>query len=285
MKVMIRYGIIGLWLAVGVSGGQAREPLPEKLVVLTFDDSAKSHYTVARPLLKELGFGATFFITEGWDFATNKVHYMTWEEIRMLHEDGFEIGNHTRDHMGVTPKTVSRLDEQLSAIEARCKDHGIPSPVTFAWPGNAITPDAFQILQQHGIQFARRGGAPEYPYKLGRGPAYEPGIDHPLLVPTAADARPFWQLDNFMELVKLVEPGKVTVLQFHGVPDVAHPWVSSKEDKFSSYMRWLKEHDYTVIALRDLAKYVDVKTHPEDPLAIIEQRKKEISRSEAQPQP
>ena len=39
------------------------------LVVLTFADSAKSHFTVARPLLKRLGFGATFFITEGFDPA------------------------------------------------------------------------------------------------------------------------------------------------------------------------------------------------------------------------
>src|SRR5438132_9425644 len=85
----------------------ALEPIPDKLVVLTFDDSSKSHFTVARPLLKRLGFGATFFITEGFDFFTNQEDYMTWEEIVQLHRDGFEIGNHTRDHKGVTPKTLS----------------------------------------------------------------------------------------------------------------------------------------------------------------------------------
>ena len=40
-----------------------RKAIPDRLVVLTFDDSAKSHYTVVRPLLKEYQFGATFFIT------------------------------------------------------------------------------------------------------------------------------------------------------------------------------------------------------------------------------
>src|SRR3954451_15043668 len=77
-----------------------RQPVPDRLVVLTFDDSVKSHFTVARPVLKRYGFGATFFITEGFHFATDKTDYMTWEEIKALHEDGFEIGNHTRDHMG-----------------------------------------------------------------------------------------------------------------------------------------------------------------------------------------
>ena len=31
----------------------ASEPIPDKLVVLTFDDASKSHFTVARPLLKK----------------------------------------------------------------------------------------------------------------------------------------------------------------------------------------------------------------------------------------
>ena len=79
---------------------------------------------------------------------------------------------------------------RCAAINARCKKHGIPQPVSFAYPGNAITKDALPVLKDLGITFARRGGAPEYPYKEGRGFAYEPGLDHPLLVPTAGDARP-----------------------------------------------------------------------------------------------
>src|SRR3954452_11361634 len=108
------------------AGAADREPVPDRLVVLTFDDSAKSHFAVARPVLKRYGFGATFFITEGFHFATDKASYMTWEEIRALHDDGFEIGNHTRDHMGVTTRSVDRLGDQLRAIERRCEEAGIP---------------------------------------------------------------------------------------------------------------------------------------------------------------
>ena len=108
---------------------------------------------------------------------------MTWEEIAQLHKDGFEIGNHTLDHKGVTEKTLADLPAQLRGINAQCKEHGIPQPTSFAYPGNAITKDALPVLKDLGIKFARRGGAPEYPYKEGRGFAYEPGLDHPLLVP------------------------------------------------------------------------------------------------------
>src|SRR6476661_8934517 len=103
----------------------ARDPIPDKLVVMTFDDASKSHFTVARPLLLKYRFGATFFVTEGWDFATNKRDYMSWDEIKQLHADGFEIGNHTIDHKGVTDKTLRDLPAQVKAINARCKEHGI----------------------------------------------------------------------------------------------------------------------------------------------------------------
>lgn len=51
---------------------QGAPAVPDKLMVLAFDDSSASHYAVARPVLKRYGFGATFFITEGFTFLTNK---------------------------------------------------------------------------------------------------------------------------------------------------------------------------------------------------------------------
>jgi peptidoglycan/xylan/chitin deacetylase (PgdA/CDA1 family) len=159
----------------------ALEPIPDKLVVLTFDDSSRSHVTVAAPLLKKHGFGATFFVTEGFDVPRNQRDYMTWDEIAQLHRDGFEIGNHTRDHKPPSVRDPKGTAEQVEAINARCQAHGIPRPVSFAYPGNALDKDVLPILRGLGIKFARRGGAPEYPYDKGRGFAYEPGLDHPLL--------------------------------------------------------------------------------------------------------
>jgi len=250
----------------------AREPIPEKLVVLTFDDSARSHFDIVRPILLKYGFEATFFITEGFDFATNKTDYMTWEQISQLDRDGFEIGNHTRDHLGIDRVNVAALDEQLRAIGDRCRQHSIPDPVSFAWPGNSFTPDAFEILKQNGIRFARRGGVPEYTYDRGQGFAYEPGFDHPLLIPSAGDARPNWEFDDFVRAVDQARHGKIAVLQFHGVPDTAHDWVSLSTDKFEFYMNHLARENYQVIALRDLARFVDPDATPTDAGGIIADR-------------
>jgi len=255
-----------------------QRPVPDKLVVLTFDDSAKSHYTIVRPLLLKFNFGATFFITEGFDFRDNKKDYMTWEEIAELHRDGFEIGNHTRDHLGISDANVPKLAEQLDAIAKRCQEHGIPAPVTFAWPGNATSLQAFPILKEHGIRFARRGGAPEYPYEEGRGFAFQPGADHPLLLPSAGDARPQWTLDNFILAAQQARDGRVAILQFHGAPDTAHNWVSTAQQNFEAYMHYLATHGYKVIALRDLSNYAGAQIEPADPMAIIHERQSALQR-------
>ncbi len=253
-------------------GALALEAIPDKLVVLTFDDSVASHYSVVRPLLKQYHFSATFFITEGFTFPTNKTDYMTWPQIAELHQDGFEIGNHTRDHASATPKNFDRLPEQIEAINARCREHGIPQPTSFGYPGNKIDPGALPILKRLGFRFARRGGAPEYPYEGGRGTAYEPGVDHPLLIPSAGDARPNWTLADFQRAVHQAKDGKIAVLQFHGVPDREHPWVHTPPERFAEYLKYLHENGYRVIALRDLAKYVSADFAPADPFAIIQKR-------------
>jgi peptidoglycan/xylan/chitin deacetylase (PgdA/CDA1 family) len=266
---------IGIVLCLGTTA-VAREPIPDKLVVLTFDDSVKSHFTVVRPILLEHKFGATFFITEGFDFKTNKDHYMTWEEIAHLARDGFEIGNHTRDHMSVGKNNLDKLPAQVEAINARCAEFGLPRTTSFAYPGNGIEAGALPILKRLGIVFARRGGAPEFPYKDGRGFAYEPGVDHPLLIPSAGDARPTWTLDDFKRAVAQAQSGRIAVLQFHGVPDLAHPWVHSPVERFQESMQYLADHHFRVIAMRDLGRYVDPDYVPSKPFAVIDSRKRSL---------
>ena len=263
-------------LAPGVV--RALEPIPDRLVVLTFDDAARSHYEVARPILLRHRFGATFFISEGWDFATNKKDYMTWEQIRALHEAGFEIGNHTLGHTALADRTaLDGLAAQIEAIAARCREHRIPAPTSFAYPGNAIVPEALPILAAAGIRFARRGGAPEFPYDEGRGSAYEPGLDHPLLLPSAGDARPTWSVANLDRAVLQAEHGRIAVLQFHGVPDTAHAWVNTDAEKFEAFMERLAALGCTVIAMRDLAKYVDPTVVPADPQFVIADRQARLA--------
>ncbi|MFM7149868.1 MAG: hypothetical protein ACKO23_08505, partial [Gemmataceae bacterium] len=187
-----------------------------------------------------------------------------------------EIGNHTGDHQAVTADSLKNLPAQLRLINERCKQHGIPVPVSFAYPGNSIVPGALPILKESGIRFARRGGSPEHPYKEGRGFAYEPALDHPLLLPSAGDARPDWKMADFERAVQQARHGRICVLQFHGVPDTAHSWVNTSSRQFTDYMNHLADNRYKVIAMRDLARYVDPTIAPSNPLGVIEDRQSQL---------
>ena len=84
---------------------------------------------------------------------------MTWEQIRKLHDDGFEIGNHTRRLISVGRQTEEQLHEDIEYIEKQCEKHGIPKPVSFCYPAYQTTNRAVRVLMSRGYQFARAGGS------------------------------------------------------------------------------------------------------------------------------
>jgi len=237
---------------------KVRFPIPDRLIVLTFDDGVKSCATFVAPLLKHYRFGATFYITEGLNFLKDKDRYMTWGEIRELDEAGFEIGNHTRHHKNVSTQLREELIADLGHIDHRCQENGILLPQTFCYPGYHNSPEAVTVLEERQYLFARRGVAPEYPYydEGGRGPAYNPTHHHPLLIPTTGASGPNWTFEDFIWAVEQAKDGNIAVLTFHGVPDLDHPWVHTEPVQFESYMNYLHNNDCTVIAMRDLARYV-----------------------------
>jgi hypothetical protein len=166
------------------------------------------------------------------------------------------------------PENANRLKGELGLVNFMLKKQEVPDPVTFAYPGNKFGPEALKILLDGGYLFARRGMQPEIEYgKREIGPLYDPAVHHPLLVPTTADAYPDWDLDYFKSVIDKAEAGKFLILQFHGVPDVAHPWVHTDPDKFKAFMQHLKAQNIKVIGLKDMAEYLPNDYEPpDDPL-------------------
>jgi len=71
-------------------------PLPDKPVMLTFDDTDIDQWDIARPELKKYGFKGVYFImTVSLD---RKPHYMSKEQVKTLSDEGNIIGSHTWDH-------------------------------------------------------------------------------------------------------------------------------------------------------------------------------------------
>jgi len=217
--------------------GILRKPIPDKLVVLTFDDGPLSGYTTCAPILKKHGFGGSFYICDFDSFKTRKDWYMTWRQMKSLDKVGFEIGNHTVGHGGGLSNYLALEDELLA--------HDIPKPTTLAWPVCAVFWDACPALAENGYIFGR--GCHNRPYR--------PTVDNPFDVPAIFSE--IYTVEGFVRNVRRATGGKIVVMLYHGVPDMEHPQVSLDPAIFKVQMQYLKDNHYKVIALRDLAEYID----------------------------
>ena len=70
--------------------------LPQRAVVLTFDDGYRAFKDYAYPVLKELGFTATLFVYTDWVGAGRAA--LSWSDLRELSADGFDVQAHTKTH-------------------------------------------------------------------------------------------------------------------------------------------------------------------------------------------
>jgi peptidoglycan/xylan/chitin deacetylase (PgdA/CDA1 family) len=128
---------------------QIGQPLPEKPVILTFDDGFKDQYTNAYPLLEKYGFVGTFFVITGFADEERPDH-MSWSEIEFLHAQGMEIGSHSYTHPSLKGKTFDYVVWQVlgskEAIEARTHQ-----PVrSFSYPSGQYDQLAVDVLKSAG---------------------------------------------------------------------------------------------------------------------------------------
>ena len=143
--------------------------LPEKPVLLTFDDGYTSNYLLLYPLLREFGLHAVICPIVGMpDGLDREDGYCTWDMLREMSASGLvEVGSHTwschnLDNHGMTypdgADGVQRRDGETDGeFQARALDDiqksydrlaeelGTP-PVCFAYPFGATDPDADALI-------------------------------------------------------------------------------------------------------------------------------------------
>ncbi len=121
-------------------------PLPEKPIVLTFDDGYRDAYEVVFPLLLDYGFTGTFFV-----LATpthfESPDYMTWAQMKEMSDAGIEIQSHGRDHVDLRGRSYDYLVYQTLGIQEAIQYHTGRLPRFFCYPSGRYDDNLIAVLE------------------------------------------------------------------------------------------------------------------------------------------
>ncbi len=128
--------------------------LPSLAVVITFDDGRVDQYANAFPVLKRLGFTATFFpFSHAMD---RNPRYFTWMQLREMQKAGMTVGSHTNLHVRLDkvrdPKLMHR--EVNGSREVMREKLGTEVEF-FSYPFGAVSVGAEGAVRAAGFRAAR----------------------------------------------------------------------------------------------------------------------------------
>lgn len=121
-------------------------PLPDKPVILTFDDGYRDNYTNAFPLLQKYGYTGTFFLVTGpIDFENPD--YLTWDMVEEMHQAGMDFQPHSYRHLDLRGTGLDFLIFEIlapkEAIEARTGE----TPRFYAYPSGRYDDRTIAVLK------------------------------------------------------------------------------------------------------------------------------------------
>jgi peptidoglycan/xylan/chitin deacetylase (PgdA/CDA1 family) len=125
---------------------QTGQALPEKPIVITFDDGYRDIYTQAFPLLRKYGFTATvFLITDVID--QRHPEYLTWDQVTEMDTAGMRMEAHSRTHPDLRGRSTEYLIGQLAGAKEAIEAHTQRPVRFFCYPAGKYDEQVIQVLR------------------------------------------------------------------------------------------------------------------------------------------
>ncbi|MCG2685779.1 polysaccharide deacetylase family protein [Candidatus Parcubacteria bacterium] len=129
-----------------------RRRLPEKAVVLTFDDGYRDFYTHAFPILKKHNAKATNFIIYNHLGLRNN---LTKAQVREMLDSGLvEIGAHTLNHAYLPYVSEEQAWREISECKSTLEEEFGVDIYSLAYPGGKFDEAALDLVREAGYQVA-----------------------------------------------------------------------------------------------------------------------------------
>jgi peptidoglycan/xylan/chitin deacetylase (PgdA/CDA1 family) len=125
--------------------------IPEKSVVITFDDGYVGTYTNAFPVLKEFGFKATIFMISD---SVNNPSYLNVDQLKELSNYGIDIQNHFGEVSNISKLSI---DKQIDILKKskQALEGFLSKPINcVAFPSSNVSEDSKKAAEQVGYKMA-----------------------------------------------------------------------------------------------------------------------------------
>lgn len=153
---------------------EQNKPLPEKPIMLTFDDGYYNNYSYLFPLLKKydmkavlsvVGTYADAYSKEG-EILNNNYSHATWTQLKEMQQSGYiEIGNHSYNmHEWATRHGVLRnkgedlayyqniLQDDLHKMQEKLKHNVGVESLVFTYPFGSVNKESREVVEGMGFQ-------------------------------------------------------------------------------------------------------------------------------------
>jgi len=136
-------------LAKFLEARRTNAPLPNHSVVLTFDDGYRNFLTGALPRLAEREMPASVFLitdriadesqsNHAWSELDDET-FLSWDEVRELHQHGVEFGSHTCSHRKLSQIAASDAEHELRISQQKIRGHLSQPAMPLAFPYGAYS--------------------------------------------------------------------------------------------------------------------------------------------------
>ena len=125
-------------------------PAPRSFVI-SFDDGYPDGFTQAYPILKHLGFVATYYVVTGRIGWSDQ---LTAEELTQMAAAGMEIGDHTVDHLDLAELSARDLRPEIDDARTAILRTVGEAPVSFAYPFGDLSPRVVAAVASAGFEIA-----------------------------------------------------------------------------------------------------------------------------------
>nr|WP_149867228.1 polysaccharide deacetylase family protein [Solirubrum puertoriconensis] len=122
--------------------------LPEKPVMLTFDDTDLDQFTVAKPEMDKHGFKGVFFVMT---VSLGRPNYMSKAQVKQLADEGHVIGSHTWDHHNVKKYQGEDWVTQIEKPTKTLQEITGKEIKYFAYPFGLWNKEAIPELKKRGM--------------------------------------------------------------------------------------------------------------------------------------